>query len=174
MTSSVSDGTMRRNDGMTRNLLIAACLSLLAGGNMIAQDATPGKLPDAPGVSSQPSSTVRREVVVFHTRVFWSLVAVDAASAVADTQTSWHDEQMFPNGSEENSWLYGQRPSRTRYYATDAVMDGGGAFLSYKLLHSRRKFLHTVGWVLLAGLVGQHTESWIHNIRLHETFLATP
>ena len=158
---------------LIKNFLIAVCLSLLAAGGVRAQEAEPKQLPDAPGVSSQPSpSAARPDSVVFHKKVFWTLVAVDAGSAIADNQISWHHEQIDPNWYEQNSWLYGRRPSLGRYYASDVLMDGGGAFLSYKLLHSRRKLLRTAGWVLLAGLVGQHTYGWISNVR--ETILPAP
>jgi hypothetical protein len=158
-------GTVR----LIRDFLIAACLSLLTTGGVCAQEAEPGQLPDAPSVSSQSSPpTAHQDAVVFHKKVFWSLVAVDAASAVADAQTSWHNEQTYPNGRELNSWLYGRKPSLGRYYGTFAVMDGGGLFLSYKLLHSRRKLLRTPGWALLAGLIGQHTDSWIYNVSVRQ------
>jgi hypothetical protein len=157
---------------LIRNFLIAVCLSLLAASGVYAQEAEPRQLPDAPGVSSQPSPpTAHQDAVVFHKKVFWSLVSVDAASAVADAQTSWHNEHIYPNGHEVNSWLYGRKPSLGRYYATFVVMDGGGSFLSYKLLHSRGKLRRTAGWVLLAGLIGQHTESWIYNVSVRETVL---
>lgn len=161
---------------LLRKLLIAVCSFLLAVGSMIAQEAAPEKLPDAPAVSTQTASPApRQDAVVFHKKVFWSLVAADAASAVADAQTSWQNEQMYPTGHEQNSWLYGRNPSLGRYYATFAVIDGGGAFLSYKLLHARRESFRMVGWALLAGLIGQHSEGWIYNVSVRKTVLtATP
>ena len=150
---------------------MAACLLLLATGSMLAQEAKPAPLPDAPSLSAQslePQAQSQRharaDAVVFHKKVFWVLVVVDAASTVADDQTSLQNEKIFPRGSEQNSWLLGRRPSAARYYATDAVIDGGGAFLSFKLLHSRRKLFRTAGWILLAGLVERHSEGWIHNL----------
>jgi len=108
---------------------------------------------------------------VFHKKVFWTLVGIDAASAIADVQTSWHVEQTYPNSSEQNSWLYGQKPSLARYYATIALVDGGAIFLSYRLLHSRRRSFHIAGWILPTAAIAGHTEASIHNVRLHE---ATP
>jgi hypothetical protein len=142
---------------LIRNFLIAACLSLLSAGRVCAQQAEPERLPEAPSVSSQPSPpTARQDAVVFHKKVFWTLVGVDAASAVADAQTSWSNLQNYPNTTEINSWLYGRRPSLGRYYATFAVMDGGSAFFSYRLLHSRRKSFRMAGWSLLAVAAGEH------------------
>ena len=147
---------------LIRRLLIAVCLSLLAAGRVCAQEAEPKQLPDAPGVSSQPSPpTARQDAVVFHKKVFWSLVAVDAASAVADAQLSRAGLRMFPTGHEQNSWLYGRRPSLGRYYATDVVTDGGSAFLSYKLLHSRRRAFRIVGWGLPVAATGGHADGAI-------------
>jgi hypothetical protein len=156
---------------LIRNLLIGACLSLLAAGSVCAQVAEPGQLPDAPGVSSQPSPPrARHDAVVFHKKIFWLLVAVDAASAVADTQTSWHNEQIDPDATELNSWLFGKRPSLARYYATDVVMDGGADFLSYKLLHSRRRFLRVAGWGVLTFAAGQH----LNGVRINEWTVRGP
>ncbi len=138
------------------------CLSLLAAGRVCAQVAEPGQLPDAPGVSPQPSPpTARQDAVVFHKKVFWTLVGVDAASAVADAQISRAGLSMFPNRTEQNSWLYGRRPSLGRYYATDVVTDVGGAFLSYKLLHSRRQSLRVLGWALPIALAVSHADGAI-------------
>lgn len=108
--------------------------------------------------------------VVFHKKLFWSLVAVDAASAVADAQTSWHNERTYPNSVEHNSWLFGKRPSLGRYYATFAGMDGGAAFMSYKLLHARRRPLRVVGWGLLPISVGNH----LYGVGISEGIISVP
>ena len=157
---------------MPRDFLVAVCALWLLAGVVRAQEPDHVPLPDAPSVSSPPPPPITQEApVAFHKKIYWTLVAADAASIVADVQTSWHNEQVFPNGSEQNSWLFGRRPSLARYYVTDVAMDGSGAFLSYKLLHSRRKLFRTAGWVLLAGLVGQHTEGWIYNVNQHQKIL---
>jgi len=98
----------------------------------------------------------RPEPVVFHKKIFWSFVVADAASAIADAQTSWSWLQAHPTGVEHDSWLLGRRPGLARYYATFAVVDGGSAILSYKFLHSHGKPLRVVGWGLLALVGGNH------------------
>lgn len=159
---------------LSRNLFVAACL-VAASVSMYAQAAQPAQLPDAPAVSTQvPAPPAHQDAVVFHKKVFWTLVGVDAASAVADTQTSWHNEQMNAYGVEQNSWLYGRRPSLGRYYATDVLMDGGGAFLSYRLLRSQRRIFRIGGWALLGALIGQHTDGWIYNVSGRKTILPAP
>jgi len=148
-----------------RNVLVTGCLFIGAVRPAIGQEATMDRLPDAPVASAQPSPAPRGDGVVLHKKVFWTLVAVDAGSAVADAQTSDHIRNLYPNSSEQNAWLYGRRPGLPRFYATDAVIDGGFAFLSYKLLHSQRKYSRSLGWVLLAVVIGGHTDGWIHNVR---------
>ena len=149
----------RENLPLAGNFVNAVCLWLVAVGTLFAQEVKPAPLPEAPGTSSQPSSSpARSNAVVFHRKVFWSLVAVDAASAVADTQISHAGLQTCPNYREGNSWLYGPRPSLGRYYATDVVIDGGGALLSYWLLHSRHKPIRVFGWLPLAVTLGSHGE----------------
>jgi hypothetical protein len=156
---------------MVRSFLMVASLSLLVG-SAYPQETGRGQLPDAPGASTRPAPTAaRQDAVAFHKKVFWTLVGVDAASSVADAQTSWHNEQMSPYLYEQNSWLYGRRPSLGRYYATDLVIDGGAAFLSYKLVHSRRRSLRVAGWILLAGAIAGHTQGWIYNVTAKQTIL---
>lgn len=140
------------------------CLGIAAA--MQAQQTDGAQLPDAPAAAPAPN-TVPAEApkgIVFHKKLFWSLVAVDAASAVADTQTSLHNENLYPNSYEQNSWLYGKRPSPARYYLTDLAMDGGIALISYEFLHSRRKTLRVTGWALLGAVLVAHTEGWIYNV----------
>lgn len=145
-------------------VLIIGWLCLGSAGAMQGQQADEARLPDAPAAVEATTPPTPQKGVVFHKKLFWTLVGVDAASAAADVQTSWHNEQEYPNGYELNSWLYGRRPSLARYYATDAAIDGGGAFLGYKLLHSRRRLFRMAGWALLVGLVGQHTAGWSYNL----------
>ena len=147
---------------LIRNFLIVAWLSLLAVNSVRAQEAGPRQLPDALGTSSRPSPpAVRHEAVVLHKKVYWALVGVDAASAVADAQISRAGLQMYPTIQEKNSWLYGRRPSLGRYYATDVVTDAGSAFLSYRLLHSRRRPLRILGLALPAAMAGMHADGAI-------------
>ena len=153
-----------------------ACLSLSLAGVAHGQQSGTAPLPDAPEVSPHSASSATRapsqDAVVFHKKIFWSVVAVDAASAVADAQTSWHDLQVNPNLHEQQSWLLGRRPSLGRYYATFAVLDGGGAYLSYKLLHSRHRLFRIAGWGVLAYAVQEHTRGWIGSVR--QPFLPAP
>jgi hypothetical protein len=128
------------------------------------------QLPDAPvparpELAAAPISSraqpVAQAAPVFHKKVFWTLVGVDAASAVADAQLSRAGLQMYPNTYEQNSWLYGRRPSLGWYYATDVLTDAGGTLLSYGLLHSRRKALRILGWALPIALTGTHADGAI-------------
>jgi len=105
--------------------------------------------------------------VIFHRKIFWPLVAALAASAVVDAQTSYSNELQYPNGHENSSWLLGRKPSLGRYYATFALIDGGGTFLSFKLLHSRHKPSRVAGWGVLAALTGEHLYGSIMNERQH-------
>lgn len=121
-------------------------------------------LPEAPSsaakvpVSASETPAGSQNNVVFHKKVFWSLVATCGTAAVYDAQMSHSYEATHPNSHEAASWLLGRRPSLGRYYATFAVMDGGAALISYKLLHARRKPLRVLGWSLLAGLTAIHID----------------
>lgn len=145
--------------------LILGLFCVSVAGALQGQKADGAQLPDAPSAAEQPRATPAspRTAVVFHKKAFWTLVAVDAASAVADAQTSWHIENLYPNSREQNSWLYGKRPGLARYYLTDLAVDGGSVLLSYKLLHARRRALRVMGWAVLGAVTAAHTEGWIHN-----------
>jgi hypothetical protein len=141
--------------------LIVACLLCLVAASMVRAQNTGSEPPDIP--MPNPPPRVRHDAVIFHDRIFWPLAAALAASAIADAQTSYSNELRYPTGHERNSWLLGRKPSLGRYYATFAVMDGGGSFVSYKLLHSHHKPLRAVGWGMLAALTGNHAGGAIEN-----------
>jgi hypothetical protein len=156
----------------------------LAVGAQAQEPARSEQLPDAPAPNAAPSKLIVRQdnpgappertnQVVFHKNIYWTLVVVDAGSAVADAQTGWNIEQST-NGYEENSWLYGRKPSLARYYLTDLATDGGSAVLSYVFLHSRHRWLRVAGWCLPAGAIAGHTDGWIYNITRHQTLLPAP
>jgi len=122
-------------------------------------------LPNAPTKTTAPvdGPDLSRDVnhhspVVFPRKIFWPLVAACGTAAVVDAQTSHAYIVSHPNATETGAWLLGRRPSLGRYYVTFAVMDGGAAIISYKLLHSRRKPLRVIGWSLLGGLTAIHAE----------------
>jgi hypothetical protein len=113
-----------------------------------------------PAAASAPASQVtpnRRTSVVFPARVYWPLVAACGTAAIFDAQMSHSFLVSHPDTTENGSWLLGQRPSLGRYYAMFAVLDGGVAVISYKLVHSRRKPVRIVGWSILGGLTAIHT-----------------
>lgn len=129
-------------------------------------------LPDAPSnnpierpvttTPTAPKPSRVRSPVVFNKRAYWSLVAACGTAAVFDAQMSHTDLVNHPDHTENGSWLLGRRPSLSRYYAMFALMDGGTAVISYKLLHSRRRPLRIVGWGLLGGLTAIHTDDDIY------------
>jgi hypothetical protein len=125
------------------------------------QDGADTPRPNAP--VANVGRTAQQDAVAFHKKIFWAMVGVYGASMIADIQTSYSVEQRFPTGTEFNDWLYGRRPSLARYYATDLAIDSACIFLSYKLLHSRRKWFRGIGWTLLAGQTASHTSAAIYN-----------
>jgi len=170
MTGLITTGLMTNS---MWGAVMVACLFLVAILPASAQSGDSTPLPDAPVASSRPSPPAASpKIVVFPQKVFWSLVAADAASAVADTQTSWNNLQQNPNLHENLSWLLGRRPGLARYYLTFAAVDGASGFISFRLLHSQRKVLRITGWGLLGGMIALHTDGWIHNVR--QPFLAAP
>ncbi len=119
--------------------------------------------PDAPSkVGASRETPIRpspqlTNPVLFRKNFFWPLVAACGTAAIFDAQMSHSHSVKYPNSTETSSWLLGQRPSLGRYYATFAVMDGGTAFASYKLLRSHRKTVRVIGWGILGGLAAIHT-----------------
>lgn len=102
-----------------------------------------------------PPSTHSRGM--FRPNIFWPLVAACGSAAVVDGKMSRTYLDTHPMSEEiDSAWLVGRRPSLGRYYATFVVLDGGGALISYKLLHSRRKAFRVVGWSILGGLTYIH------------------
>jgi hypothetical protein len=158
---------------MKTRLFLAGCLYLWIAVVAHAQQSPQSEqLPDghmpascqpAPAPVSTPTQRVEQPAPVFHKKIFWALAGADAASAVADAQTSWHNEKMYPNSVEQNSWLYGRRPSLARYYGTFAAIDGGNALLSYRFLHSRHKAVRLLGWGELSFAVPNH----LYSVRLN-------
>ena len=142
-------------------------LSLAVVAVRAQKDAAVARLPDAPQPVAALAATVAAapNAVVFHKKLFWSLVGVQAAAVVADAQISELGLQMCPHLIEKQSaWLYGRRPSLARYYATDAFIDGGAALLGYRMVRSRRKFVKAFGWTLVAGSISAHTEGAITSL----------
>lgn len=128
-------------------------------------------LPDAPtkadggapaSLSTTTPATNPRNPVVFHSQIFWPLVAACGTAAVFDAQMSRAYLVTHPTARERQSWLLGPRPGLGRYYLAFSVMDGGVAIVSYKLLHSRRKALRVIGWSMLGGLLYIHTDDDIY------------
>jgi hypothetical protein len=152
---------------MGSRLLRIGCLCLSVVLTVHAQEPDSRQLPDAPVPASTATTTLTsahpnpQAVPVFHKKIFWTLVGVDAAALVSDAQISRTGLEMCPNYAEINSWLYGRRPSLGRYYAMDLATDGGAAFLSYKLLHSRRKYPRLLGWLPLVATSGTHADGAI-------------
>jgi hypothetical protein len=152
--------------------LFCVCMVCLAVASAAQAQNDQAQLPDAP--IPNPLPTAHQDAAIFHEKIFWTMVGACGASAIADTQTSYNNEQRFPNGSENNSWLLGRRPSLGRYYATFALMDGAGSFLGYKLLHSRRKVLRVAGWGVLAGMTASHAVGAIRNVRERSVAVPAP
>jgi hypothetical protein len=130
---------------MTTFKKIFALLGCLA---FFSAAAFPQDLPEAPTPQTPKS--------------FWMMTGVYAASIVADGETTVH--QVSQGCVEVRSpMLYGTRPTRTRFYAASALVDGGTIFLSRKLVRSQSKFMRTVGWGLMSFGAEQHAYGAIAN-----------
>lgn len=150
-------------EGAVVRLLLISIILLILPAVVQAQNRVSGESP-YPQAANLPFAPEQKPAV-FRNKIFWPLVGAYAASAIADAQTSYKNEQKFPKGTEQNDWLYGRRPSLARYYLTNAAIDGAATFISYKVLHSRRKSLRVAGWGLLAEGTASHASAAIANSR---------
>jgi hypothetical protein len=95
-------------------------------------------------------------------KTFWMMTGVYTASLIADGETTVH--QVSQGCVEVRSpMLYGARPTRARFYAASALVDGGTLFLSHRLVRSQSKFMRTVGWSLMSFGAEQHAYGAIAN-----------
>ena len=75
-------------------------------------------------------------------------------------------EGNFPAGS---SYLLGRRPSVARYAVTMGLIETGISIASYRLQHSKTKWLRLVGHGLMIQAAYGHTDGVIRNIRLRQS-----
>jgi hypothetical protein len=75
-------------------------------------------------------------------------------------------EGNFPAGS---SYLLGRRPSVVRYAVTMGLIETGISIASYRLQHSKTKWVQLVGHGLMIQAAYGHTDGVIRNIRLMQS-----
>lgn len=103
---------------------------------------------------------------------FWVLSGIYVASIVADGITTHHNQM---NGStENNAWLYGQHPTNTRFFATNAAIATGRIYFSRKLISSHRKGVRMIGWGMMLYGIEDHAQCAIQNSQLGPANKYTP
>lgn len=70
---------------------------------------------------------------------FWLVVAVSAATAILDVESTSYCMRHNPGCTESNRWLYGERPSRRRMYFTQAGVVAGISGATYLLKKTLQK-----------------------------------
>ena len=90
---------------------------------------------------------------------------LDGITTVQNIQKGYI-EGNFPAGS---SYLLGHRPSAARYAVTMGLIEVGVSAASYRLQHSRTKWLRVVGHGLMIQAAYSHTDGSIRNIRLMQS-----
>jgi hypothetical protein len=98
-------------------------------------------------------------------KTFWVATGVYTASIIADGETT---VRQVSQGCVEvrSPMLYGETPTRARFYLASALVDGGTMFLSRRLVRSQSKFVRTVGWSLMSFGAEQHAHGAISNSQI--------
>jgi hypothetical protein len=117
----------------------------------------------------RPVARPSEQKQVFHRKLFISELAAYTAANVLDGITTVRGvrrgftESAWPKGSSE---LLGTRPGIARYSATMGALELGAAFASYRLQHSRNRYLRLVGHSFMVEGTVEHTIGFASNMTL--------
>jgi hypothetical protein len=132
-------------------LLVVGSLALPA----LSQQMT--EPPDAPSFN--------KKLFIAELSTYTAMNVLDGITTVQNVQKGYI-EGNFPAGS---SYLLGHRPSAARYAVTMGLIEVGVSVASYRLQHSRTKWLRVVGHGLMIQAAYGHTDGSIRNIRLMQS-----
>jgi hypothetical protein len=132
-------------------LLVVGSLALPALSQQITEP------PDAPSFN--------KKLFIAELSTYTAMNVLDGITTVQNVQKGYI-EGNFPAGS---SYLLGHRPSAARYAVTMGLIEVGVSVVSYRLQHSRTKWLRVVGHGLMIQAAYGHTDGSIRNIRLMQS-----
>lgn len=89
---------------------------------------------------------------------FWVAAGALAGGITADALTTHHYVQLGYT-EQDSPLLYGHRPGMVRFVAVSAVLEGGAAYLGYRMVRSDKKAWRVAGWTLLGWRIGTRWSS---------------
>ena len=140
---------------ISQGLKSLGCLLLLVGS--LGLSAHSQKLTEPPNAPS-----FNKKLFIVELSTYTTMNVLDGIT----TAQSIHEgyvEGNFPAGS---SYLLGRRPSVGRYALTMGLIETGISVASYRLQHSKTKWVRLVGHGLMIQAVYGHTDGVVRNIRL--------
>ena len=84
---------------------------------------------------------------------FWVACGALAGGVAADA-ASTHGYLQRGYVEVDSPLLYGRRPSMVRFVAVSAALEGGAAYLGYRMVRSDKKAWRVAGWTLLSWRIG--------------------
>lgn len=132
-------------------LIAVATLALPAQSQQITEP------PNAPSFN--------KKLFIVELSAYSAMNVLDGITTVKNVQKGFI-EGNFPAGS---SYLLGHRPSAARYAATMGLIEVGVSVASYRLQHSRTKWMRVVGHGLMIQAIYGHADGSIRNIRLMQS-----
>jgi hypothetical protein len=131
------------------------CLLFLVGG--LGLSAHSQQLTEPPNAPS-----FNKKLFIVELSTYTTMNVLDGITT-AQSVHKGYVEGNFPAGS---SYLLGRRPSVARYAVTMGLIETGVSVASYRLQHSKTKWLRLVGHGLMIQAAYGHTDGVIRNIRL--------
>jgi hypothetical protein len=142
---------------LTRQILRAWGLLLLVIGSLGLPALSQQITNDAPNAPS-----FNKKVFLVELSAYTAMNVLDGITTVQNVRKGYI-EGNFPAGS---SYLLGHRPSGARYAVTMGLIEVGVSVASYRLQHSKTKWLRVVGHGLMIQATYGHTDGSIRNLRL--------
>jgi hypothetical protein len=123
-------------------------------------------LPAQSQITETPNApSFNKKLFIVELSTYTAMNVLDGITTVQNVQKGYI-EGNFPAGS---SYLLGHRPSAARYAVTMGLIEVGVSVASYRLQHSRTKWLRVVGHGLMIQAAYGHTDGSIRNIRLMQS-----
>jgi hypothetical protein len=118
---------------------------------------------EAPKASEAPNApSFNKKLFIVELSAYTAMNVLDGITTVQNVRKGYI-EGNFPAGS---SYLLGHRPSGARYAVTMGLIEVGISVASYRLQHSKTKWLRVVGHGLMIQAAYGHADGSIRNIRL--------
>jgi hypothetical protein len=121
-------------------------------------------LPAVSQKMTEPPNTpsFNKKLFIVELSTYTAMNVLDGITTAQNVKKGY-EEGNFPAGS---SYLLGRRPSAARYAVTMGLIEVGVSVASYRLQHSRTKWMRVVGHALMIQAAYGHADGSIRNLRL--------